>query len=640
MMSRLRRMVFPLAALGLLVLLSACTLSLAEDVTPPPDYVAPVQEQQPVASSTIFPLVPMDPAQGAPIFAEKCAPCHGPQGKGDGAQASRLPLPVPAIGTPELARSARPVDWFTVVSQGRIEKMMPGFSGSLNDRQRWDVVAYVFSLSAPAETVKQGEAIFVEKCQSCHGENGKGGTAAAFNDPAALVQNSDQELFQVIGQGNAKGMPLFSDQLDEAQIWAVSSYLRSLGYAAVSAPVESASATQAVQGTPASPAETALATPAVTPGEQRIAVRGKVVHASGDVLPADAQVTLVGYDGMQPALSIKTPLKADGSYAFEDVPLADGRVFMATFEFQKTVFNSDILHGTDIKPGQPADLPIMVYASTQDISALSADRMHLFFDFTKPDFVQVVELFIISNGGDRVVAPAEDGKPALQFELPQGAVNLQFQDGELGGRYVQTEKGFGDTQPIAPGSGQYQVLFAYDLPYTRKLELSIPLPLNVDAAVAMIPVDGVKLQSSQLTDMGERAVQGAQLHLYSASQLQAGQNLQISLSGKASSGAQLSPTSNTSLAIGIGALGFAFIVAGVWIYRRRAGRAVEPAEAALPQAETAADLMDQIAALDDLYQAGELSEDAYQTRRPQLKARLKALLENETRPTPTDTTAA
>jgi hypothetical protein len=42
--------------------------------------------------------------------------------------------------------------------------------------------------------------------------------------------------------------------------------------------------------------------------------------------------------------------------------------------------------------------------------------------------------------------------------------------------------------------------------------------------------------------------------------------------------------------------------------------------------DSAESLMDAIIALDDLYQAGQLPEEAYQKRRDEMKARLKDIL--------------
>jgi mono/diheme cytochrome c family protein len=54
--------------------LSACTFSLAEDVTPPPNYVPPTP------MPTLGPLFPAEAPSienGKAIYAEKCAACHG-----------------------------------------------------------------------------------------------------------------------------------------------------------------------------------------------------------------------------------------------------------------------------------------------------------------------------------------------------------------------------------------------------------------------------------------------------------------------------------------------------------------------------------------------------------------------------------
>ena len=81
--------------------LSACSFSLAEDITPPPGAQQPVVLASTKEASTgpLYPLVPPAPQAGAALFAENCAPCHGATGLGNGPDASQLPMPVAAIGT-------------------------------------------------------------------------------------------------------------------------------------------------------------------------------------------------------------------------------------------------------------------------------------------------------------------------------------------------------------------------------------------------------------------------------------------------------------------------------------------------------------------------------------------------------------
>ena len=111
----------------LILLLSACTFSLAEDIKPPAgsEMLPSPGALEEAAGAPVFPIVPPDPDLGASIFAEKCAPCHGVKGMGDGPSAADLSVPVAALGDPQLARSRTPADWFNIVTNGNLERFMP-----------------------------------------------------------------------------------------------------------------------------------------------------------------------------------------------------------------------------------------------------------------------------------------------------------------------------------------------------------------------------------------------------------------------------------------------------------------------------------------------------------------------------------
>ncbi len=131
-----------------------------------------------------------------------------------------------------------------------------------------------------------------------------------------------------------------------------------------------------------------------------------------------------------------------------------------------------------------------------NVSSLTTDRVHIFFDFTDPQNTQVIEVFIISNPSKQaMVAPTQDGT-VVTFPLPQGYTNLQFQDGELGDRYVEVSQGFADTMTVNPGVGQYQVIFAFQMPYDHKLNFAQPMFLPTSAVVVMVPDNGVKVNST------------------------------------------------------------------------------------------------------------------------------------------------
>ncbi len=154
----------------------------------------------------------------------------------------------------------------------------------------------------------------------------------------------------------------------------------------------------------------------------------------------------------------------------------------------------------------------------------------MILDFTQPGVVQVAEVVIITNTQNKMVVPSKTGAAVLNYDLPQGAANLQFQDGALGDRFIQTDKGFGDTQTIPPGSG-YQLVFAYDLPYDRQAAITLYMPVPVQQVVVMLPNDGVSLSSKQLQFAGSRDVQGTSLQLFVGANLAVSSPLMVSLTG-------------------------------------------------------------------------------------------------------------
>jgi hypothetical protein len=334
---------------------------------------------------------------------------------------------------------------------------------------------------------------------------------------------------------------------------------------------------------------------------------------------------------MQLVFTQTTNLAADGTYRFENISLAENRAFLVTMEYSATSYNSEFVV---VQPGVTEyDLPIMVFDTTNDASSLVVDRLHMFFDFTRPDVVQVIQLLVISNPGNRTIT-SPDGGPVLSIDLPNGAQNLQFQDGVLGERYLETEKGFADTFAVPPGQGKYQLLYAFEIPYERKADLVQQFPLAMDAIIVMIPEDGVSIRSDSLQEAGTRDVEGQLLRLYTGGSLASGTPLKLTLSGRPGGSALVAgETSTTGLVIGLGVLGATLLIAGVWLYRRSQGEPAEDdvddeLEAAEEEGDAGSDantLMDAIIALDELYAAGKLPEAAYQERRAALKARLKEL---------------
>ena len=150
-------------ALALIAALALAACGGSEEKRSAPEPPAGPQPAAPAAAppSAAVPAPPhtpasADPARGAPIYAQYCASCHGPQGAGDGPLAQALE-PKPAHHSDGAYMNALGNDHlFQVVKRGgpAVGKspLMTPWGGTLSDAQIWDVIAYVRTLARPPYT--------------------------------------------------------------------------------------------------------------------------------------------------------------------------------------------------------------------------------------------------------------------------------------------------------------------------------------------------------------------------------------------------------------------------------------------------------------------------------------------------------
>ncbi|WP_374441501.1 FTR1 family protein [Pseudomonas panipatensis] len=98
------------------------------------------------------PSITPDPARAAPIFAQQCSICHGQAGKGDGPAGIGLQPPPANLTDRARLDHLSLYDLRNVVTLGVGGTDMPAFGDQLDERQRWDMAAYIASLSAGEAT--------------------------------------------------------------------------------------------------------------------------------------------------------------------------------------------------------------------------------------------------------------------------------------------------------------------------------------------------------------------------------------------------------------------------------------------------------------------------------------------------------
>ncbi|MGA8754969.1 MAG: copper homeostasis membrane protein CopD [Stellaceae bacterium] len=99
--------------------------------------------------------------QGARLYVENCALCHGAGGKGDGPAAAALAVQPADLTAPHLfAHSEGDLFWW--ISHGKANGAMPGFAGTLSPADRWDLINFIRARAAGILSRALGPTISAE----------------------------------------------------------------------------------------------------------------------------------------------------------------------------------------------------------------------------------------------------------------------------------------------------------------------------------------------------------------------------------------------------------------------------------------------------------------------------------------------
>jgi mono/diheme cytochrome c family protein len=617
-------------SLMLVLGLAACDVSLAGDVTPPPGYTMP--EVQPTQEVVTFSQPEgIDLQAGAEIYAEKCLACHGQTGLGDGEQAEALGVQIPPIGVIQQAFQASPMEWFSVVHDGRMDKLMPPFSGSLPEQDIWNVLGFVYGLGTDQEILAIGEQVFGETCAACHGAEGEGNAtpgAPSLQDAERMTSLSLAEIVQKVATGTGNDSHAFANLLGAGEQEAVALYVRSLLFGVLDFEVETAAPTEdeVEQPEEVSEGEDTDTAEEVDSGEQTAGsvVTGTVVNGSGTAIPEGLEVSLQGYSNFEMAVDLTAPVAADGRFVFEDVSIEAENVYVVVVEYLDMFYPSNfyVAEGGE----EDVNFEVEIFDTTTDTSDLIVNRVHVFFEWVAAELVQVVHLVTISNLGNETVYSPGEIEPVVNFSLPEGAANLVFETGMIGDPYIGTEEGFGDPRPIIPGESAYEVLFAYEMAYERGLTWTLPIDLPTEFVAVFVEGDKVKLESDQLTQEPNQMMQDGVYQTMVGEALSAGDKITLEISGKVSTDqADSAGGEDTNLFVIIaGVLGLGLAAFGAWQYFHPA----QIDDELLDDVDADA-LMDEIIALDEAFEAGEVEEAEYRAEREELKAQLRELLAEE-----------
>ena len=345
---------------------------------------------------------------------------------------------------------------------------------------------------------------------------------------------------------------------------------------------------------------------------------------SGGADVAGLAVTLHGFDhaadagGPQETVTLTGVTDAKGNFVFDGLEMPENRIYVADALYQGVTYSSEFATAA-IGVSELAIPPLKVYETITDYSTLVFDQVHFFFDIADGT-VQVIGVYTFSNtSGKAILVQSTTEVPFLK--MPADAQNIGFDISQNSAPLLAAEAGFA----IPPSETPYALVAFYTLPYDGKAQIVQPFALPASSALVLVP-EGVKVKSDQLTEGQVQNFQGKDYREYLGAALQSGDTLALNLSGTPkTTGATTSTDSKQNLLIGVGALGFVLILAGVWMVLRDRNRPADELDEEEEEDEfdNEEEILDAIIALDDLHRSGKIPDEAYQPRRAELKARLK-----------------
>ena len=173
----------------------------------------------------VFTATAAGAANGARLYGQHCAVCHGDSGNGG----VGVPLALPGF------QSTVDDDYLrATIRNGRPGRVMPAFS-RLSDAEVDAIVGHIrgwrkdaavpqFAPSRVAGNAQRGATLFAQHCAACHGDRGQGGRgtgvtfsrprdlpiiAPALNNPGFLAAVTDQQLKTTLMHGR-QGTPMVS----------------------------------------------------------------------------------------------------------------------------------------------------------------------------------------------------------------------------------------------------------------------------------------------------------------------------------------------------------------------------------------------------------------------------------------------
>jgi hypothetical protein len=343
-------------------------------------------------------------------------------------------------------------------------------------------------------------------------------------------------------------------------------------------------------------------------------IRGKVHNATiGGTGVAEAEVTLYQYENGQEKERGNTKTKNDGSFSFSELSPEKEKAYYLRAVYKGVEYYSPTV---TFEGKKELLLDIPVYETTDKDATISVKMHHVFMGLEE-GFLQIQEIMVLDNHGDRVYVGSREMEPGkrevLRISLPKKAVAFEALKGLMSCCIVQAEDGFIDTMDIKPG--RKEIRFSYKVDYgASRYELSKKLYARTESIDILIPDKGIKATSDTLELKGTFGNPGQRFLHLSGKDLAKGSRIVLELRGLPW-GKGMFKLGVIGLVVLIMGAGLSYPFVRKWKGKRESGEPDLIGSETVTVVDQREDLLRNIAHLDDLFESGEIEPDEYRSKR-------------------------
>lgn len=380
-------------------------------------------------------------------------------------------------------------------------------------------------------------------------------------------------------------------------------------------------------------------------------ITGQLLDGSNSNVPlASQQVTLQIAEGNNTRDLATATTDAQGNFSFDNLSTDKTISYAVYIRYQGAQYVSSLVA---LYSNPSPQLNLTVYQAIQrtDNIAIVSATVLLHEPNVQKGTITVSEVFEFMNLTNRTYVGSLDaskGRPnALSFSLPAGTSTIILGKGFPGYQVIQVDRGMASDAAILPGQNEFS--FSFEVPYSAStLDLNYTTMYPTVSLAFLVPPD-IHASSDGLSSQG--VVPGKDQHLYNrlvANVLPANKNIQLHLEGLAV---------NAPLNMGVIWLIVAILLMGaivfvtwflLWARHHRSAIQFQKGneqsdkrnikngsiQASIGRkgkisgkSDRKQELLEELLALDQAHDAGELDEEIYQKQRDKTKANLRSLME-------------